>query len=109
MVKLKDWISLSPDHFYVEHRFPSTRPTRWNQRRRLEWREHEVCAPCWQDKLRELKGLKSFAGDYKKRPLNTLDLFGGVGAFSHSLGEGSGALKVTHAVEIMPSAAKTFK
>lgn len=109
VMKLQEWVSLSPDHFYLKYQFPSPRPTGWDQRKRVKWHKHAVCAPCWQDKLREVKGLKEFFKDKKKHPLNTLDLFGGVGAFSDSLSQGSGALKVTHAIEIMPSAAKTFK
>lgn len=109
VMKLQEWVSLSPDHFYLKYEFPSVRPAYWNQKRRVKWHEHNVCAPCWQDKLREVKGLKDFFKDKKRNPLKTLDLFGGVGAFSDSLSQGSGSLKITHAIEIMPSAAKTFK
>jgi len=42
------------------------------------------------------------------KPLRTLDLFGGVGAFSSGIAQGSRCMKVTHAIEISPSAAKTF-
>jgi DNA (cytosine-5)-methyltransferase 1 len=45
----------------------------------------------------------------KPKPLPTLDLFAGVGAFSRGLKEGSDCLKVTHAIEIGPSAAKTLQ
>lgn len=52
--------------------------------------------------------MKEFLGSVAYKSLRTLDLFGGVGAFGLSMEE-SGCLKVTHAVEISPSAAKTFK
>jgi DNA (cytosine-5)-methyltransferase 1 len=42
------------------------------------------------------------------RPLRALDLFGGVGAFSLGMEE-TKCIKLTHAVEISPSAAQTFK
>ena len=40
--------------------------------------------------------------------LRAFDPFAGVGAFGMSM-EGSGAIRVTHAVEISPSAAATMK
>ncbi|KAG5635917.1 hypothetical protein H0H81_009679 [Sphagnurus paluster] len=43
----------------------------------------------------------------RDEPLRTLDIFGGVGAFSMGLEEGSNCIKVTDIVEISPSAAKT--
>ncbi|KAJ3549561.1 hypothetical protein NMY22_g827 [Coprinellus aureogranulatus] len=109
VMKLEDWVRLSPDHFYLEYQFPTMHPTSWNERKHVRWEQHNVCAPCWKDKLQEVKGLKEFLKDKKRHPLNTLDLFGGVGAFSDSLSQGSGVLKVPHAIKIMPSAAGTFK
>ncbi|KAG6901728.1 hypothetical protein C0995_008696 [Termitomyces sp. Mi166 len=87
---LKSWLALSPYHFYIRYSFPSMNVKSWNQ-----------CA------LKELKDLKEFLEDAEKRPLKTLDIFGGVGAFSMGLGEGSGCLEVTDVVELAPSAAKT--
>lgn len=51
--------------------------------------------------------MEQFLADAKKNPLKTLDIFGGVGAFSMGLAEGSGCLRLTDLVEIGPSAAKT--
>jgi site-specific DNA-cytosine methylase len=45
----------------------------------------------------------------QESPMTVLDLFGGAGAFSLGLKEGSGCMKVTHALEISPSAAKTIR
>ncbi|KAL1742172.1 S-adenosyl-L-methionine-dependent methyltransferase, partial [Schizophyllum fasciatum] len=45
-----------------------------------------------------------------RQPLAVLDLCAGVGAFGAALAEGSGgALQVTHAIEIAPSAARTIE
>ncbi|KAG6884780.1 hypothetical protein C0993_008341 [Termitomyces sp. T159_Od127] len=66
-----------------------------------------VCAPCTEGALERLKDLEDFLEDTERRPLKTLDIFGGVGAFSMGLCEGSGCLEVTDVVELAPSAAKT--
>ena len=68
-----------------------------------------MCTPCCKERLKGRKSLYEFLVQSERQLLPTLDLFGGVGAFSRGLSEGSGCLKVTHAVEISPSAAKTFK
>ncbi|KAF6754216.1 S-adenosyl-L-methionine-dependent methyltransferase [Ephemerocybe angulata] len=101
IIKLQDWVDMSPDHFYLTYS--------WAEKRKLRWKQHDVCASCWKDKIMEVHGLKSYWAHHEKRPLKTLDLFGGVGAFSDGLKQGSGALEVTHAIELAPSAAKTFK
>lgn len=52
---------------------------------------------------------QDFNDKMQEKPLQAVDLFGGVGAFSLGLKEGSGCLQVSHALEISPSAAKTIK
>ena len=52
--------------------------------------------------------MKKFLAGVREKPLVAFDLFGGVGAFSQGLAEGSGSLSIAHAIEIGPSAAKTF-
>ena len=59
--------------------------------------------------MKRKERLTKFLQISKSQPLRALDLFGGVGAFSHGLSQGSGCIKVTHAVEISPSATRTFK
>ena len=44
----------------------------------------------------------------KQKPLRALDPFGGIGAFGLGMEETS-PLKVTYAVEVSPSAAKTYQ
>jgi len=56
-----------------------------------------------------MKEMKKFLKAQKRKPLRTLDLFGGTGAFGLGLAEGCLCLKVTHAVEIAPSAAITYR
>lgn len=47
-------------------------------------------------------------GFLEGRTLRALDVFAGVGAFGLGMEE-VGGIKVTHAIEISPSAAKTLK
>lgn len=105
------WLSLSPDHFYVKYSFPGMRPTSWDHRKSISAsRDLPSCDMCVGQALADKKHTDAFLAYMKSHPLPVLDLFGGVGAFSESLAEGtSGCLKVTHAIEISPSAAKTFK
>lgn len=105
-VTLEDWLMLSPDHFYVRYSFPKLRIKAWDDKRELLCAGVNVCTPCCKEKLKQRQEIYRFLAGAK---YPTLDLFGGVGAFSHGLAEGSGCLKVTHAIEISPSAAKTFK
>lgn len=80
----------------------------WTDRKMVAWQELLVCTPCCKERLKGRKSLYKYLEQARRQPLPTLDLFGGVGAFSRGLAEGSGCLEVTHAIEISPSAAKTF-
>ncbi|GLB43613.1 putative class I-like SAM-binding methyltransferase superfamily, C5-methyltransferase family protein [Lyophyllum shimeji] len=80
---LQEWLSLSSLHFFIK--------------------------PCTAEKLEELKKMEHFFADAERHPLKVLDIFGGVGAFSMGLAEGSGCLQLTDLVEISPSAAKTVE
>jgi len=101
---LGHWTSLSADHFYAEYWFPSLKVKFWADREPVH-DDIDVCIDCCREKIVQTKAFVRFA---RRPPLRALDLFGGVGALSLPMEE-SGFLKVTHAVEISPSAAKTFK
>lgn len=108
-VVLEEWLALSPDHFYLRYQFDSLNPGTWSQKQKMPKNEDFlVCQTCWRERLREQKLASQFSAYSERVPLPTLDLFGGVGAFSKGLAEGSECLRVTHAVEIGPSAAKTL-
>ncbi|KAJ3509389.1 hypothetical protein NLJ89_g5249 [Agrocybe chaxingu] len=108
-VTVEDWLDLSHNHFYVKYTFPRLRVKSWNDRTKITWPKLGVCTPCCRERLKGRKAMYAFLQQAEKKRLSTLDLFGGVGAFSRGLSDGSGCLEVTHAVEISPSAAKTFK
>ncbi|KAF8963951.1 S-adenosyl-L-methionine-dependent methyltransferase [Flammula alnicola] len=107
-VTMEDWLDLSYDHFYLKYTFPSLKVESWAERRRVGWEELHVCTQCCKERLAKRKLLYNFLDQKDRKPLRTLDLFGGVGAFSRGLAEGSGCLEITHAIEISPSAAQTF-
>jgi DNA (cytosine-5)-methyltransferase 1 len=103
------WLSLSPDHFYIRYRFSSMDVKSWSDKRPMPCEDLHVCTHCCREKLNYRKLTEDFLVYAKRNLLPTLDLFGGVGAFSLGMAEGSGCIKVTHAIEISPSAAKTYK
>ncbi|KAF9011170.1 hypothetical protein BDQ17DRAFT_1233710 [Cyathus striatus] len=109
--KLSEWLDLSPNHFYVRYKFPSLEVTSWSMKEPVKWRDLPICKFCCTENIAFRKNMIRFHKFMRqeRNTLATLDLFGGVGAFSRALAEGSKSLKITHAVEISPSAAKTFK
>lgn len=109
IVDLEEWLDMSPDHFYISFKFPKLKVSSWEDRRPLSYNNLHVCTPCVGEKLKELDRFREFTAYASEHPLTVLDLFGGVGAFSHGLAAGSGCLKLTNTVEISPSAAKTTK
>lgn len=106
------WLYTSPFHFFVRKRGQSA--TSSPPRSQLEVpdvdvsiREVPVCASCYKDDTASIRKLEDFAS----RPRNCLkafDPFAGVGAFGLAM-EQARCLKVTHAVEISPSAADTLR
>jgi len=104
---LNEWLSMSPDHFYVRYKFPTLKVKSWNNKQELSYENLHVCTPCVDEKLKELESMREFLAHMAENPLPALDLFGGVGAFSLGLESGSGCLKLANTVEISPSAAKT--
>ncbi|KAL0951860.1 hypothetical protein HGRIS_008520 [Hohenbuehelia grisea] len=107
----ESYLRASPDHFYCRYQFPSLKVRRWSDRRKLKYEEVAQCGLCCTQLLHRQQSLKEFLLAMQRRPLRTLDLFGGVGAFALSMAEGAGKglIHVSHAVEISPSAATTFQ
>ncbi|KAG2149402.1 S-adenosyl-L-methionine-dependent methyltransferase [Suillus cothurnatus] len=104
--ELKEWLEMSPYHFYVCYSFPSLDVTSWDHKRTLLPKDLLVCKYCTAENLAEWKQSQEFLK--RQKPLRALDPFAGAGAFGLGLEE-SGCIDVTHAVEISPSAAKTLK
>ncbi|PPQ99529.1 hypothetical protein CVT24_005319 [Panaeolus cyanescens] len=107
--ELIDWLDLSPYHFYIKYCFPALKIASWADRCKLDWKQIFACSICCREMLAKRKLVKTFLRQIEREPLSTLDLFGGVGAFSGSMAEGSRCFNVDYAIEISPSAAKTFE
>jgi len=104
--ELEAWLEVSPYHFYACYAFPSLNVTSWNDRKRLEPQDLLVCRYCAAEDVAAWKHSQEFVKKHK--PLRALDPFAGSGSFGLGMEE-TGCIKVTHAVEISPSAAKTIK
>ena len=102
---LEAWKSSSPLHFYVRYKLNER-----NEAQPVRWDSLYVCrGNCVSKELELIRRTESFTEYALENPLPTLDLFGGVGAFGLGLKNGSQALAITHAIEISPSAAKTYE
>ncbi|KAF8131609.1 S-adenosyl-L-methionine-dependent methyltransferase [Boletus edulis] len=103
---LDAFVEMSPRHFYVKYHFPSLDVKSWADKRRMRWSDLPICPMCMKQVLKEVKGTKEFLE--REAPLRVFDPFAGTGALSLAM-EGMGCFKLTHAVEISPSAAKTLR
>jgi hypothetical protein len=104
---LEAWKALSPVHFYVRYKFPSLKSLSWVEDfSSLEPKNVPYCDRCFSQNEKEITSLVEFSAQFE--PLRALDLFAGVGAFALGM-ELSCPMKLTHAIEISPSAARTME
>nr|VWP01255.1 Glucans biosynthesis glucosyltransferase H (EC [Ganoderma boninense] len=104
---LQAWLARSPYHFFVQYASQTLRPKRWEELRQVKSKKIPVCKECYLADEAEAQRLETFAKE-PRLSLRTFDPFAGVGAFGLAM-ENSGCVKVTHAVEISPSAAQTLR
>ncbi|KAJ7150376.1 S-adenosyl-L-methionine-dependent methyltransferase [Mycena filopes] len=109
--ELKRWVDYSPYNFYCSYRLPSLtaepRANSWNQRVPVP-KTMNICGFCPSAMYRCELGEAEFDAEQARTQHTCLDLFGGTGAFSHAIAEGTGGCtKPTHLIEITPSAART--
>ena len=104
------YIDESPYNFYVRYVFPKLKVTDWKDGKLLNGRSKQprVCGKCFLEDTKRLEDYAEFKRTQARRSLKAFDPFGGVGAFALAMEE-TGCIKMTHAVEISPSAAKTMK
>ena len=107
---LEAYIDESPYHFFVKYIFPRLKVTKWENVIKLNGRSKrpEICIICWREDAKKSEDIRKFDKQCSRQPLRALDPFGGVGAFGLSMQQ-AGCLKLTHAIEIAPSAALTLK
>ncbi|KAF9469568.1 S-adenosyl-L-methionine-dependent methyltransferase [Collybia nuda] len=103
------WVALHPDHFYIRYSHPTLLVKALEDLQVIPYGNLNVCKHCVGDRLANKESIDKFLKHAQKHPLKTLDLFAGVGAFSHGLIQGSGCLKLTYAIEIGPSASATLR
>ncbi|KAH7886266.1 S-adenosyl-L-methionine-dependent methyltransferase [Phlebopus sp. FC_14] len=106
MPEIEQWLKMSAQHFFVKYHFPSLNVESWGDRRNMQDDELLVCRHCMKPNLEKFREMKRFLEE--GAPLRVFDPFAGVGTFGLAMEE-VGCFRVTHAVEISPSAAKTLK
>lgn len=109
IANLERWVALSPDHFYIRYCHPTLLVQAWDDLKELSCLKLPLCKNCVGEELEYKKSTIKFLEYAQRHPLKTLDLFAGVGAFSLGLTQGSHSLKLTHAIEISPSASATLR
>lgn len=72
----------------------------------MHWDDLPICPMCVKQDFKKFNGMKMFLE--KEAPLRVFDPFAGTGAFGLAMEE-VGCFKMTHAVEITPSTAKTLR
>ncbi|KIK70457.1 hypothetical protein GYMLUDRAFT_234921 [Collybiopsis luxurians FD-317 M1] len=108
---VENWILHSSDHFYVRYYFPSLDVESWDTKKPIKNKQLSICIQCRQRREAEVNASNEFVS-YQQLARNrprALDVFGGSGALGIALAEGSSFIDVTHAIEIAPSAARTYK
>ncbi len=94
------WAMLGPAHFYYRYSFAQLRPASWDERVPLEKNAGIGCEICAE--------AIEFEEESQARKLRALDVFAGAGAMSLGMESFTG-MKTTHAIELSPSAAQTFR
>ncbi len=102
----KAYLSSSPYNFFVKYHFPDLNVMSWDEHSRRAPRDILVCHSCFVEDEKQTERFEEFLK--KQKPLRAFDPFGGVGAFGLGMEE-TCPMKVTHAIEISPSTAKTLQ
>jgi DNA (cytosine-5)-methyltransferase 1 len=103
------WATLGPAHFYYRYRFEKLRPTSWDERVLLEDDAGIGCETCAYVLQARLAEVVAFEEEAQASKLRVLDVFAGAGAMSLGMETGTSGMKTTHAIEVGPSAAQTFR
>jgi DNA (cytosine-5)-methyltransferase 1 len=103
------WAALGAEYFYYRYHFSQCSPASWNERKRLAETAGvgcKICAYALQERIAEAL---MFDEEVQTRKTRAFDIFAGAGAMSLGMENATGGMKTTHAVEISPSAAQTFR
>ena len=100
---------LGAEYFYYRYRFTQRSPVSWDERELLKESAGVGCETCAYALQTRLAEAVEFAEEAQTQRLRAFDVFAGAGAMSLGMEDAAGGMKTTHAVEISPSAAKTFR
>ncbi|KAF8262785.1 S-adenosyl-L-methionine-dependent methyltransferase [Lactarius quietus] len=103
------WATLGPAHFYYRYRFALRKPKSWDERVPLEEDAGIGCETCAYALQARLAEVVAFEEESQASKLRVLDVFAGAGAMSLGMESGMNGMKTTYAIEIAPSAARTFR
>jgi DNA (cytosine-5)-methyltransferase 1 len=103
------WTALGAEYFYYRYRFTRRSPGSWDEREPVEENARVGCETCAYALQVRLTEAVEFAEEGQKHRLRAFDVFAGAGAMSLGMEGATGGMKTTHAVEISPSAARTFR
>ena len=103
------WAELGAEYFYYRYRFSQRSPASWNERKLLSEDAGVGCKICAYSLQEHIAEALTFAEEVHSRKLRAFDIFAGAGAMSLGMESATGGMKTTHAVEISPSAAQTFR
>ena len=103
---LQAWINASSQHFFLQHSFPTINGSHWAQRKILQSSDVHACLSCL---MHRKEILVTEVKQTTQPQLKALDLFAGTGAFSLGMKAAGAPFKLTHAIEISPSAAKSLR
>ncbi|KAI0828845.1 S-adenosyl-L-methionine-dependent methyltransferase [Trametes gibbosa] len=100
---LPAWLALSPLNFFLQYQLHSLDAS-WSTKKALKRKHVPACNICLEQHNLKFQHL----ADMKTSCLRTFDPFAGAGAFALAMEE-LGSIKLTHAVELAPSAAQTLQ
>ena len=103
------WVTLGAEYLYYLYRFPQRSPASWNDRELLAENAGVRCKFCAYELQAHIADIVTFSEEAQAQKLRAFDIFAGAGAMSLGMENATGGMRTTHAVEISPSAARTFR
>ena len=103
------WVTLGAEYFYYRYRFSQRSSVSWSERELLAENAGFGCEICAYALQAHIGDSLTFAEEAQTQKLRAFDIFAGAGAMSLGMENATGGMRTTHAVEISPSAARTFR
>ena len=103
------WTTLGEEYLYYLYRFSQRSPASWNEREVLAENAGVGCNICAYELQAHIADVLTFAEEAQTQKLRAFGIFAGAGAMSLGMENATGGMGTTRAVEISPSAARTFR